>query len=270
MKLPVKIAVMIAVIGITGLFASFLINCEGKDYSSRAALWDADTAKVDLCTDQVDNNLDGTMDRYGFPPHCSVGPAEKLTGLGSQVKVVFTGAYSGSTSDVYTIEVSTGTISGNEEISFTSQNGDNGSMMVIPDARMYIGGYGLIAVFSESQGVFNLAQGEKWMVTVRPWNKNCGMAPDYYCYFPDSVSEFACSNEVDDDGDTLIDAEDSSCILDCEEGTTLSRYIDTWGFEAFSPPVPECNDGIDNDGDGYTDLDDPLCGNNTCDLHEDY
>jgi len=74
-----------------------------------------------------------------------------------------------------------------------------------------------------------------------------------------------CSDGVDNDGDGKIDTEDDGCSgastdndeTDCGDGMC----------EGGETPVdcsadcgqPECNDGIDNDGDGVVDLDDAGC-----------
>ena len=58
----------------------------------------------------------------------------------------------------------------------------------------------------------------------------------------------ACNDEVDNDGDGLIDAADPGCLS--------TRDAD----EANAPEVPVCADAIDNDEDGLTDWpDDPDC-----------
>lgn len=53
-----------------------------------------------------------------------------------------------------------------------------------------------------------------------------------------------CNNNIDDDGDGLIDCDDSDCTNDSDcEGTEI------------------CNNNIDDDGDGLVDCDDPDCTN---------
>jgi len=272
MKMSMKIGMMIVVIAMAGVVASLISGCEGKDYSSRPALWDADTAVTDLCIDNNDNDGNGKTDRYGYPAHCSVGKKDNTTGLGTVANIVFTGHYAGATSeDVYTIEIVSGTTSGGATLSWTTKSGtdDGGPVPITQDIPVYIGGSGLVGTFSEKDGQFYLAPGETWKVKVRSWLDNCKMGPDYSCYFPNSISEFACSNQVDDDVDGLIDMEDPECILDCDDGTTASRYVETWVSESFGPNVPECNDGVDNDGDGLIDDQDPQC-TSTCDLSEAY
>ena len=51
---------------------------------------------------------------------------------------------------------------------------------------------------------------------------------------------FVCNNGVDDDGDTLIDAEDPGCIA-------AQRFTED------DSAGSDCNDGVDNDGDGFID-----------------
>lgn len=81
------------------------------------------------------------------------------------------------------------------------------------------------------------------------------------CYFEknfDIDNDFnliVCDNNIDDDGDGLIDLEDPGCI----------DRLDNDEFNDSSVPA-QCDDGIDNDGDGKTDyhpnnaeLHDPEC-----------
>ncbi len=69
-----------------------------------------------------------------------------------------------------------------------------------------------------------------------------------------------CSNQIDDDGDDLIDLDDPGCE-------------DAWDDDEY-PETSECQDGIDNDGDGSCDVNgctidgidlpgDPGCSRNT-------
>ncbi|MFO8055693.1 MAG: hypothetical protein R6V10_00160 [bacterium] len=120
----------------------------------------------------------------------------------------------------------------------------------------------------DKDGAFNLVLGEKWNVEVREGDANCSVGPDLSCYDPESVSEKdACSNGEDDNGN-FIDAEDPGCLLDCISGTTSERYVPEWPTEEDPKrPVPECNDLIDNDGDGNIDMADPDCTDD-CDLSE--
>ena len=53
-----------------------------------------------------------------------------------------------------------------------------------------------------------------------------------------------CTNGVDDDGDGLIDCEDTDCDLDPA---------------CAGPPPENCTNGTDDDGDGLADCDDPDC-----------
>ena len=65
------------------------------------------------------------------------------------------------------------------------------------------------------------------------------------CKSPDDLSEAAdCADGIDNDGDGLVDyGADPGC-----------RNRRDWASEN-----PECNDGVDNDGDGLIDLADPQC-----------
>ena len=53
----------------------------------------------------------------------------------------------------------------------------------------------------------------------------------------------ACRDQIDNDGDGLIDDDDPECVF-------------TGGWSERS----ECNDGLDNDRDGLIDAEDPACG----------
>jgi len=68
--------------------------------------------------------------------------------------------------------------------------------------------------------------------------RDLGTPPD------DPALPTACSDGIDNDGDTAIDGADPGCRD--EYGRSES---------------PSCNDGIDNDGDGLTDMADSDCGN---------
>jgi subtilisin family serine protease len=83
----------------------------------------------------------------------------------------------------------------------------------------------------------------------------------------------SCSNDLDDDGDGLIDLEDPGCDhsddlserapdLACDDGVDndgdgLLDFPEDPGCALASFPLenPQCQDGIDNDGDGRTDYD---------------
>ncbi|MBU1643912.1 MAG: tandem-95 repeat protein [Nanoarchaeota archaeon] len=56
-----------------------------------------------------------------------------------------------------------------------------------------------------------------------------------------------CSDQLDNDGDGLVDLNDPGCSDLSDDDETNSSS------------VPQCNDGIDNDGDGLVDLNDPGC-----------
>ena len=55
-----------------------------------------------------------------------------------------------------------------------------------------------------------------------------------------------CNDGIDNDGDGVVDGQDSMCIAPTSESGT-------------PPALAECEDGNDNDGDGYTDAYDIGC-----------
>lgn len=62
------------------------------------------------------------------------------------------------------------------------------------------------------------------------------------------VRHTQCNDEIDNDGDGLVDLLDDGCYSPNED------------FENNPDPPPECNDGIDNDMDGHVDFpDEPDC-----------
>ena len=60
---------------------------------------------------------------------------------------------------------------------------------------------------------------------------------------------YACNDNIDNDGDGLIDMNDSGC----------TSQTDTDEYNYVQPPAYACNDGYDNDGDGRIDMNDPGC-----------
>jgi len=63
-----------------------------------------------------------------------------------------------------------------------------------------------------------------------------------------------CTDNQDNDGDTYVDCDDSSCctVVDCSQKTGLfcaQHETSYW----------TCKDGKDNDGDTYVDCDDANC-----------
>ena len=73
------------------------------------------------------------------------------------------------------------------------------------------------------------------------------------------TSETLCDDNLDDDGDTLIDCEDGDCVND------MSCLVGggDGGGDAGNPVTNEtlCDDGLDDDGDGLTDCSDLDCVN---------
>ena len=84
-------------------------------------------------------------------------------------------------------------------------------------------------------------------------------------------STIECADEIDNDGDGLIDFQDSDCWTDPLDPNS---YDPTDTVEA---PKPECSDGQDNDGDGLFDFCDgtnvgtcdPGCGNQDDDVEDE-
>ncbi|MCB9787309.1 MAG: hypothetical protein H6744_11540 [Deltaproteobacteria bacterium] len=71
-----------------------------------------------------------------------------------------------------------------------------------------------------------------------------------------------CSDTLDNDGDGLTDADDPDCYGETditESGGVAARPDDASGAALSSGAVPFCADGLDNDGDGLTDDEDPAC-----------
>jgi hypothetical protein len=75
----------------------------------------------------------------------------------------------------------------------------------------------------------------------------------------------ACSDGVDNDGDSLIDMADPGCTGadDIDEGNNVVVPYPVPPVPPVPPnPVPACSDGVDNDNDSFIDLFDPGCNNN--------
>lgn len=92
-----------------------------------------------------------------------------------------------------------------------------------------------------SSHLFALLTLERSFGGVRPPGGGQGFAPQ-------------CLDEIDNDGDGLVDADDPECLFRC---TPLER------------PVPACANARDDDGDGRIDLDDPGCVDRLDDAEED-
>ncbi len=71
---------------------------------------------------------------------------------------------------------------------------------------------------------------------------------------PNTGNRPACSDEIDNDGDGLIDANDPQCHVG---GDINGEYLPEYDSESINPA--ECNDTLDNDGDGLIDALDPQC-----------
>ncbi|MEQ1786151.1 MAG: hypothetical protein ABL966_03790 [Acidimicrobiales bacterium] len=66
-----------------------------------------------------------------------------------------------------------------------------------------------------------------------------------------------CSDDDDNDGDGVIDADDPGCHTD-GDASNPDSYDPNDDDEA-DEDLPECSDGVDNDGDGVSDEADPGC-----------
>ena len=62
---------------------------------------------------------------------------------------------------------------------------------------------------------------------------------------PPGVQPKQCNDNIDNDGDSLIDLADPGCTDSNDNDET--------------DPIPQCNDGLDNDLDGLIDMNDPGC-----------
>ena len=97
----------------------------------------------------------------------------------------------------------------------------------------------------------------------------------YYSMDSDCV-EIDCNDDKDDDRDGNVDCEDSDCegtsvcetagteeecseSNPCENGYTCEEGVCVAEEAVCSNVLPECADGVDNDADGNTDLDDSEC-----------
>jgi hypothetical protein len=67
------------------------------------------------------------------------------------------------------------------------------------------------------------------------------------CTNDNQLTEFLCDNIGYQDGQVLNQAVQVSCAYGCADGQCAGE------------PLPQCSDGMDNDGDGLIDLDDPGC-----------
>jgi len=81
---------------------------------------------------------------------------------------------------------------------------------------------------------------------------------------PDDGTRPECSDEKDNDGDSLIDINDPVCH---ENGDINDEYLPEYDSE--SQVSYECNDTLDNDDDGLIDEKDPVCHENG-DINDEY
>lgn len=91
----------------------------------------------------------------------------------------------------------------------------------------------------------------------------CGSQDEAPAEAKEPTTETSCTDGVDNDGDELVDCDDTDCeclVIECSDGEDndgdglIDCYDPDCGCEAV------CDDGIDNDGDGLTDCDDDDCG----------
>ncbi|MGR3310341.1 MAG: hypothetical protein ACUZ77_06155, partial [Candidatus Brocadiales bacterium] len=74
-----------------------------------------------------------------------------------------------------------------------------------------------------------------------------------------------CTNGIDDDGDGLVDCNDSDCppcsTEDCTNGTDDDGdgLVDCLDPDCLPCPAEDCTNGIDDDGDGLVDCNDTDC-----------
>ncbi len=85
-----------------------------------------------------------------------------------------------------------------------------------------------------------------------------------------------CNNDLDDDGDGLVDCEDPDCFQvpgacsicgngiletgeECDDGNTVDGDGCSSDCRIEQPSGEICNNGLDDDGDGLIDCDDPDC-----------
>jgi len=84
-------------------------------------------------------------------------------------------------------------------------------------------------------------------------------AVSYIVITPAPENKMQCNDEKDNDGDTLIDANDPGCHTDGD--VTNRDSYDAQDNDESDEPIkkPQCSDGIDNDRDGAIDTHDPGC-----------
>jgi len=181
---------------------------------------------LDQCMDKLDNDYDKKADRYGVPAHCTIGIVKQTTNRGSRTIFTADGEYNDPDPDVYTIRVVGGGGSGVAQITATSSLGNNSpTNNIITEGRpIWVGSHGLVIWFNKDKGgVLNLVAGETWKVSGQDYVTNCYMRPDQACLVPDAITEGISSIQK----------------------------------------ATQCNDGIDNNHNGFTDytgiLPEPNC-----------
>ena len=190
----------------------------------------------EICDDNVDNDGDGLVD----------GLVE-VFGIGDQVQVNMPstksmsgcGLYSNVKEDIIKDIPNLDSIFGvgtgysdetSERICNMLGYGDYDSM--------YWHGYSY--PFDENVVFFDKNQG-KWIVRDNTWNVVGGCNKRLRCFNPLP----RCSNNLDDDGDGLVDMDDPAC--------SNANDQDERG------PIAACGNGLDDDGDGLVDMNDLGC-----------
>lgn len=218
-------------------------------------------SRTDACVGGRDDDMDEAADRYGVPEHCTIEAPVKTTNLGSQAVIYAVGWYDYPTADTYTIQVTTPGGSGVAQITASSVlgNAPPTPLTVTIGQPLFIGSRGLIVIFTDSAGAFNLVLNETWTIRAKDIT-NCALPPDPGCFLPGSRTEVEqCANGLDDDYDGNVDSADIQCLWNC---TGLPPGTD-WFTERFQF-TPQCTDGIDNDNDGLIDAADPDCTGSDC------
>lgn len=109
---------------------------------------------------------------------------------------------------------------------------------------------------SERKGYVTFS--DRRYVSVIAFDSSAGSCLDggsaYPCEIDRLGAGFGCADGIDNDGDGLIDAQDSSCFYpwSVEGAATDNSGVGVLG-------IGECNDGIDNNGNGFVDALDPGC-----------
>ena len=83
----------------------------------------------------------------------------------------------------------------------------------------------------------------------------------------EDLGDVDCSDGTDNDGDGYVDGLDADCMLgDTEDGTfdtdcTADDEECEWALDTVAVSTSSCDNGLDDDGDGWTDASDADCSN---------